>query len=324
MRKGFGAVLIGIGFFGIVLAILLPTVVVAKSKKTPLDLNITQISSGPAKLLDAATGKTNDVTLRATRTVRTDSSRSNGTNTTVDETLCIVVETDPTMPNCVKDSRLLSYTTDVVTANRKSAESVHVNGWGENVNGDTSVRHTGLSYKWPIDAEKKTYQFYQPDLKKAFPAKFIGTATVRGLEVYKYESATGDQPYKVQGLFDGTYNDTRTVWVEPLTGAIVNGTEHQVQKIGDQVALDTTLSFEKSAIDFQSNFAQGKIDDLNKAKYWGPIGAGVIGIAALIGAYFLLRSRRNPGGHAQGRTPDPDDEPNYDDGPLLAGSNSQT
>jgi hypothetical protein len=222
------------------------------------------------------------------------------------------------------DPRLLSVTTDRVTANRKSAESVHVDKYHENVNGDTSVRHAGLSYKWPIDAEKKTYQFFLPDLKKAFPAKFVGTDSIRGLDVYKYESVTGDQPYKVQGLIDGTYNDTRTVWVEPQTGAIVNGTEHQIQKIGDTVALDTTLSFEPSAIDYQSNYAKDKIDQLHLAQIWAPIGAGVIGLAALIGAYFLLRSRRNRGGHAQGRTPDPDNAPNYDDGPLLAGSNSHT
>jgi hypothetical protein len=306
MRRALGAVLVGVGFFGIVLAILLPTVVVSHSKKTPLDLDITQVSSGPAKLLDAASGDTKDVTLRATRIVRTDSTRSDAKNTTVDETLCIVVVTDPSMPNCVQDSRLLSFSTDTVTADRKSAESVHVSKWGENTNGDTAVRHVGLSYKWPIDAAKKTYQFFLPDLGKAFPATYQGSAKIAGLTVYKYISATGDQKYKVQGLFDGTYNDVRTVWVEPRTGAIINGTEHLVQKIGtNTVALDTTLSFEKSAIDYQTHFAKGKIDKLRQAQVYGPIGAGAVGVLALVGAFFLLGRRPGVDGHGRPRAPPP-------------------
>lgn len=318
MRRAIGVVLVGVGVFCIVLTVLFPTLILSRSKRTPLDLNITQISSGPAKVFDAATGKTNDVTLRATRVVRTDSAASDSDNTTVNESLCIVVETDKSMPNCVKDSRLLSLTTDRVTADRKSAESVHVAKYHENVNGDTSVRHTGVSYKWPIDAEKKTYQFFLPDLKKAFPAKFIGTDKVKGLDVYKYESATGDQPYKIQGLVDGTYNDTRTVWVEPQTGAIVNGTEHQVQTLADgTVALDTTLKFEQSAIDYQSNYAKNKIDDLRLAKYWAPLATGIIGIAALVGAFFLLRGRASNGGRRRRGQVQPGPDGPGDAGPTY-------
>jgi len=82
MRKAIGVVLIGIGVFGLVLTILLPTVVVDRSKKTPLDLNITQISSGKAQLFDATSGEVKQVDLRATRVVRTDSVHSDGKNTT--------------------------------------------------------------------------------------------------------------------------------------------------------------------------------------------------------------------------------------------------
>ncbi len=342
MRKALGVLLIGIGLFGLVLTVLLPTVVVDKSKKTPLDLNITQISSGSAKILDPATLQTNDVQLRATRVVKTDSGASDGTNTTVFETLCIVIVIGDT-PNCVtKDDpqkRLLSESEDRVTADRKSAESVHVAKYGEYVKNfdkiDRSVRHVGLSYKWPIDAKKQTYQFFQPDIGKAFPAVYSGTEKVAGLTVYKYVCETGDQPYTVGGLFPGTYNDTRTVWVEPRTGAIINGVEHQVQYITDvnnpsspgQLALDTTLKFEQSAIDYQSNYAKDKIDQLKLAQVWGPLITGIIGVGALVGAFFVLRTRRRAGGDGGGEGqdghPTPDDDPNYADPPVWAGS-SQT
>ncbi len=329
MRKASGVVLIGLGLFALVLTILLPTVVVDRSKKTPLDLNITQVSSGPAKVLDVSTNQLKDVRLQATRVVKTNSRLSDSSKTTVFETLCIVIIQGPNTPKCVRssDPRLLSVTTDQVTADRRSAESVHVPGWNENINGKAAT-HTGLSYKWPIDAKKKTYMFFQPDLGKAFPAVYQGTSKIKGLTVYKYVSATGVQPYKVQGLVDGTYDDTRTVWVEPQTGAIINGVEHQVQKIGGtELALDTTLSFEQSAIDYQSNFAKDKIDQLKLAQLWGPLVLGIIALASFVGAYFLLR-RRSPGGtdgEGEGRhgQPTPDDDPNFAEPPVWAGS-SQT
>lgn len=302
MRWISAVVLILLGVFGLTLAILLPTVVVPASKKTPLDLNITLHSSGPAKLLDATTGQIKTVRLRATRIVRSDSHASNRTNTTVNESLCIVIVQGIT-PDCVSasDPRLLSVTTDRVTTNRKSAEAVHVPGWGENVNGDTSVRHVGMAYKWPIDAQKKTYLFFNPDVKKAIPATYEGESKINGLTVYRYVSKTGVLPYKILGTLDGTYDDTRIVWIEPQTGAIIKGVEHQVQKLTDgQLVLDTVLSFDKSAIDYQTNFAKTKINDLRKAQLWLPLIVGVLGLAALVGGILLARSSRGAGGPRDG------------------------
>lgn len=310
MRKSSAIVLMGVAIFGFVLTILLPTVVVARSKKTPLNLDITQISSGPATLYDTATGQAKQVNLRATRVVRTDTKASDGKYTTVFETLCTVIVDNPSMPNCLKatDPRLLSVTTDRVTADRKTAESVHIAKYNEQINGVSTtngelVRHVGLSYKWPIDAKKKTYQFFQPDLNRAFPAVYSGTAKIKGLTVYKYVSDTGVQPYRIRELLDGTYDDTRTVWVEPRTGTILNGVEHQVQKLGDgTVALDATLSFEPSAVTDQANFAKGKLNKLKLAQLWGPLITGIVALLALIGAIVLLR---RPGGADEGRREHP-------------------
>lgn len=328
MRKAFGIFLVGFGIFALAMAILLPTVVVDKSKKTPLDLDITQVANGPAKLFDAATNKVEDVTLRALRKVRTDSSASSSTKTTLVESLCVAVDDGKLPKDCPTsaDPRLLTVSTDRVTADRRTAEAVHVPKWNEAINGDTSARHTGLTYKFPIDTEKKTYQLFFADLGKAFPAKYQGTDKVRGIEVYKFVSETGDQPYTIKGTFPGTYNDVRTVFVEPNTGAILNGSERQIQTLAGkdgkpgQVALDATLSFSKDSVDGQVKFAQDKIDQLDQAKVLGPIVAAVLGIAALVGAFFLLRPRRDEdedrtGAHRNGE-PDPDEpmgEDDYDD-----------
>ena len=335
MRRAAGFVLIGLGAFAVVLAILLPTVAVHKSKVTPLDLDITQRAVATnAKVLDAATNQLKTVTLRATRVVKSDSAASDSTNTTVFETLCVVIVQGKT-PDCLhsSDPRLLSITTDRVTANRRSGESVHVAKWHENVNGQPA-RHSGLTYKWPIDTQKKDYSFYMPDLLKAFPAKYVGTDRVAGLKTYKFVSYSGVQKYKVLGLFDGTYEDTTTAWVEPLTGAVIYGEEHQVQRIDSPtdpkgtLALDATFKFDKKSVDEQAKFSQDEIDKLQAAQLWAPIGLAVIAIAAFVGAYFLLR-RRTPAGGADPESqdrpggPSPDDDPNYAEPPVWAGS-SQT
>jgi DUF3068 family protein len=325
MRKASGAVLIGLGLFAAVLAILLPTVVVDRSKKTPLDLDITQISTATgAKVLDPATNELRTVTLRATRIVKTDSHASDSKNTTVFETLCVVIVQGKT-PNCVKapDPRLLSVTTDRVTADRRTAESVHVAKWNENVNGKPA-RHSGMTYKWPIDTKKKDYTFYMPDLLKAFPATYEGTDRAGGLKVYKFVVKSGVQPYKVNGLFDGTYDDVTTAWVEPLTGAVIYGEERQIQKLADgTLVLDALFKFDKSAVDYQAKFSKDEIDKLRLAQIWAPIGLAVIAVASFVGAYFLLR-RRTAGGEPEGQgrhtDPAPDDDSDRAEPPVWAGS----
>lgn len=334
MRRASGVVLIGLGLFAVVLAILLPTVVVHNSKKTPLDLNITQRAIATnAKVLDPSTGQPATVTLRATRIVRTDSQASDDKNTTVFETLCVVIVKGDT-PDCVRtpDPRLLSVTTDRVTADRKSGESVHVAKWNENVNGQPA-RHVGMTYKWPIDTKKKTYQFYMPDLLKAFPAKYEGTDRIAGLTTYKFVAYSGVQPYKVGGTFDGTYEDTTIAWVEPKTGAVVYGEEHQIQKINSPtdpagtVAVDATFKFDKKSVDFQADYSKDAIKKLDAAGTWAPIVLAVVAIAAFIGAFFLLRPRRAAGGpdsEGPGRHsgPNPDDDPAEAEPPVWAGSPS--
>jgi hypothetical protein len=327
MRRASGVVLVGLALFSIVLAILLPTAVVHGAKKTPLDLDVTQRSDAiNAKVFDAAAGKLQTVNLRATRIVKTDSNASDDKNTTVFETLCVVIVKGPT-PDCVRapDPRLLSVTTDRVTADRVSAESVHVAKWHENVNGKPA-RHVGLTYKWPIDTKKQTYRFYFPDLLKAFPATYEGTDTVGGLETYKFVSKTGEQKYMVNGALPGIYDDVTTAWVEPKTGAVIYGEEHQIQKLEDgTLVLDANFKFDKDAVDYQANYSKDAIKKLDFVQLWGPIGLGVLAVICLVGAYFLLRSRRAAGGadpQGPGRHdgPTPDDGPNYAEPPVRAGA----
>lgn len=42
---------------------------------------------------------------------------------------------------------------------------------------------------------------------------------------------------------------------------------------------------------YQANFAKKKIDQLRQAQVWGPLIAGILGVAALIIGFLLLRHR---------------------------------
>lgn len=299
MRKVATAALILVGVFCIVLAGLLRFYAPSRAEKTPLNLDIMQVATGPAKILNSATGQQEDTTLNATRRVRTDSVASDSKVTVVQETLCIV-KAIGNPPECVNDQdaqqRLVSFTTDRVAADRKSAESVNDPKYAENVNGDTSVKHVGLTYKWPFNAKKQTYKFYDPVSEQAPDAKFIGTQKLQGLNLYMYEATIDNIDLPVGPGIPGKYSDTRTVWVDPVTGVIVKGVEHQTRTLADGTpALDTTLTFTDQAIKDQAKQAKDGRSKITQLTVTLPLILLVLGLIALGGAFALLRRSNGPG-----------------------------
>jgi len=302
VRKFLAAALIGVGVFGLVLAGMLRFWAPGHAKKTPLNLNITQVATGDGQVLNAQTGKVETFQLRATRIVRTDSTASDSKYTTVNESLCVVKVIGDT-PNCVDahdpQNRLVSLTTDRVTADRKSAESVHIPKYKEYVDGDTTVKHVGVSYKFAFDAKKQTYKFFDPASLQVPDAKYIGKEKLEGLSLYKYEAVIDQIDLPIAPGIPGKYADTRTVWVDPLTGVIVKGVEHQVRTLADgSTALDTTLTFDEASIKYQAKQAKDGHSKINQLTVILPILGVVIGIAAIVGG--LMLGRRSDGTPAPG------------------------
>ena len=300
MRKTLIALLVGLGVFGLLAAGLFRFYAPSRAEKTPLDLDVIQVATGPAKLLNAATGQLEDTAFKATRRVRTDSAASDSKVTVVQETLCIVKDVD-NPPECVDaqdpQHRLVSFTTDRVAADRRTAQSVNDPKYNTNIDGDTSGTHTGLTYKWPFHAKKSSYKFFDPISRQAPDARFIGTDKLKGMTMYKYEAVIDKVDLPVGPGIPGTYSDTRTVWVEPLTGAIVKGIEHQQRWLEDGTqALDTTLTFNQDAIDFQAKQASDGRAQIKQLTVILPLILLLIGLAALVGAFLLYR-RADGDGH---------------------------
>jgi hypothetical protein len=291
VRKAFSRILVLVGVFCIVLAGLLRFYAPSRAEKTPLNLDIKQVATGPAKILNSTTG--------ATRRVRTDSVASNSAVTVVQETLCIVKDV-ANPPECVNaqdpQGRLVSFTTDRVAADRKTGESVNDAKYGENVNSDTSVKHIGLTYKWPFNAKKQTYKFYDPASQQAPDAKFIGTEKLKGMTLYKYDAVISNIDLPVGPGIPGKYSDERIVSVDPVTGAIVKGIEHQTRTLANGTpALDTTLTFDQAAIDYQAKQAKDGRSKITQLTVILPLILIVLGLLAIGGAIVLLRRGDGPG-----------------------------
>jgi hypothetical protein len=324
LRKILGIVLIGVGVFAICLAIGLRFWAVPRAEKTPLDLNIKLVATGDAQVLNASTGDLETTRLQATRRVRSDSAASDSKVVVAQETLCTIKIID-NPPECVDayDSlhRLLSVTTDRFAADRKTAESVNDPKYHENVDGDTNVKHVGLTYKWPFNSEKKTYQFFDPNLRLAAPAKYIGTDKIEGLELYKYEAVQPAVEHDIAAGIPGTYADTRTVWIHPLTGVIIKGVEHQTLKLANgDTALETTLTFDDASIKYQAKQAKDGAAKIALLGTYLPIGAGLLGLLAVAVGIRLTRGEQNSSLHDGSRPPHRDTDP--DDLPLLNGVGS--
>jgi len=171
--------------------------------------------------------------------------------------------------------------------------------------------HEGLVLKFPFGTEKKTYKFWDSTLRKAFPIQFKEETTLEGgLKVYVFEQEVPKQevplakPLMVPGpLVDEpgrdavavqrTYKDTRTLWIEPITGAIIKGQEKQHATIAyngeDKLtATQVTIAYDAATVTknvkgaTENGVAEGgyqsKAAQLNLIGFWVPLGAMVVGL----------------------------------------------
>lgn len=120
-----------------------------------------------------------------------------------------------------------------------------VNATGEMVDGDP-VRRQGIEYKWPFLTEKRDYQYFDAQTRTSAPIHYKGTRDFRGLEVYYFEQTIPwtkvPMPKKmpIKGItpqiIESTgmtrwYTTKRMFWVEPVTGAPVNGEEIHTEEM---------------------------------------------------------------------------------------------
>ncbi|MFE5945558.1 DUF3068 domain-containing protein [Streptomyces sp. NPDC056480] len=135
-----------------------------------------------------------------------------------------------------------------------------VNATGESVDGDP-VRREGIEFKWPFLTEKRDYQYFDAQTRTSSPIHYKGTRTFRGMEVYYFEQTIPwtkvpmpkAMPVKIppeviaESGLTRWYTTKRMFWIEPVTGAPVNGEEIHKEELRNAKALmgvDTLTVFE--------------------------------------------------------------------------------
>ncbi|MFC6064584.1 DUF3068 domain-containing protein [Streptomyces ochraceiscleroticus] len=135
------------------------------------------------------------------------------------------------------DGKMVSEIPERYIFDAHTQEPVHAKG--EAVDGEP-VRRDGIEYKWPFLTEKRDYSYFDAQTRTSAPIHYKGTRRFQGLDVYYFEQTIpwtkvplpkkmpvkGVTPEAVEKM--GTtrwYTTKRMFWVEPVTGAPVNGEE---------------------------------------------------------------------------------------------------
>jgi hypothetical protein len=184
--------------------------------------------------------------------------------------------------------------------------------------GDSKVTFVGQLYKFPFGTEKKTYQYFDRDLRKALPISFQGTETIKGLETYRFQQIIPETPLnfaadRLTGLLNNfapgatsgqvSYSNTRTIWVEPVTGTFIKVQEQQKKTLtpntGTPTALlDGNFSYTDQTISNNVSSAGDTKSQVQLISRNLPIGLAVLGALLLIlGLILVTTGRRSAARH---------------------------
>lgn len=326
-RRTVACLLVGFGALLIVAAVMIPTYTVSQVAKTPLDLEITTVATNvpgeDSLVLDSSSLTDKDRVATVDKNVSLVSQRY----LTVEEPSDadeMTVQAGSTLRRNDKmnETGLLTASIDVVTIDRKDGMPVE-KGNGEpngsiavtvQADGKTSktdpVNHTGLQYRFPIGTEKKDYPYFDLNVRKTFPIKFMEETEINSMKVYHFQqtvpatnvyevvpAATNRlklpaAKWGVEGegdvQMDRFYTNTRDVWVEPQTGTVIKGGEQLhlfYARSGDKpevTALKSHLVFNEKTVESQIDVAKENIDKLSLFARIVPIVLGVLGAILLI------------------------------------------
>ncbi|MCQ4046127.1 DUF3068 domain-containing protein [Streptantibioticus rubrisoli] len=201
-----------------------------------------------------------------------------------------------------------------------------VHAGGESVDGDP-VRRQGIEFKWPFLTQKRDYYYFDAQTRTSAPIHYRDTEQFHGLKVYYFEQTVpwtkvplpkkmplGVTPAVVTAAgMERWYTTKRMFWVDPVTGAPVNGEEiHQeeMRYIGHPekkplVAFAGDVKMRPDYVGSTVELVKEKrqlVLALTSYLPWGLLGLG----GALLTAALLLEVRGRPGA---ARTAKPAPEP---------------
>ena len=331
MKARLGAVLFGIGVFVVVLAAGCAFYVAPAVSRLPYDLamckegedegclrpsvaraenaRFLQTKGGDTPVVAIQTGTLESVTEVQPRPDLTDSALS------ADQKADTVVWNGYGTVTWVEQDFMVSQYKAQLAIDRDTAAAV---AWDKQFlqdagpQGDSTVAFTGQLYKFPFDTQKKTYQYFDRDLRKALPMSFQGTETIKGLETYRFQQVIPETPLnfsaeRLTGLLNtfapgatsGTvsYSNTRTIWVEPVTGTFIKVQEQQKKTLTPDVGtptalLDGSFVYTDQTISNNVTSAGDTKSQVQLISSTLPIALAALGALLLIVGLFLIATGR--------------------------------
>lgn len=298
MRKNLSLLLIGLGGFVLIAALILAVWAPGMVKRTPLNTDSYSRLEGKAKYQNDP-----EVRVEALQRNRVVGSKSNDNRVVFQVFQCLYKDPDNKIADCPgptnaatitqegdKPNDATSVRNSTFAADRKTAKAISTG-----LPADVGPR-TDLVNKFPFGVEKKNYKVWDNVLKKSNDAVFQGEQKLKGLDVYKFVVKAEQKGVTFTtglGPIEGDYTSERTLWVDPVTGAIQNNTEKQ-KRVG---------SNGNNLIDLDYGFTDAQVaSNVDKAKSDGrkisivtiaPWVLLPIALLLLMGGFLL---RRRPGG----------------------------
>ncbi|WP_241384933.1 DUF3068 domain-containing protein [Rhodococcus sp. CH91] len=318
-------ILVGLGAFLLVIAILVPTYTLGKLQKTPLDLEVTTVAEGTGDILNSRqllSGNAQvdrDVPIVAQRFVTVEDPSDS-------EIMTLQAGQTVRRLDMQGDTGLVSAIVDRVTIDRETSMPVSTDENADRVstiqvNADQPPveveNRAGLQYKFPFDVQQTSYPYYDINARENFPLDFVGEEEVNGMKVYHFRQDIGpidmskadpevptyklSLPASTWGVGEGDepvtmtrwYNNVRDLWVDPVTGVVVKGQEAQDQYYAREAdkpevtVLDVTLPFDEETIEYQIGQAKDGQDTISLFGRTLPIILGILGAILLIAGFVL-------------------------------------
>ncbi len=211
----------------------------------------------------------------------------------------------------------LSYSEAGVSLDRVTAEATNCcgdfrsTGDLEDPTKTENATYEGLYFKFPFNVERKDYLWYDTTLRRAEPISFVREEDVDGTPVFVFEQKLGPEEVgsleAPASLFStgatGTvtatemYSNTRTLWVEPVTGVLIDGKE-QINDVYEAEGYEPVaktvglIGFNEKTVADNAKEWGGKASLLSLIDRWGLLLGLVIGFLLVVGGAFLLLTGR--------------------------------
>ena len=300
-------VLAGLGAFLVAFGLLLRFYAAPRLVSAPADFYIVVSLADPhASYFDQGALITrHDVALTYNDTIRGDPAAS---------TASIAVWDQFTVLEDLKRHNQLIATFQRTAFDRRTGELS--NCCGASVNDDTKVRQDGISVVfWPIGTQKTTYQVYDTNTERAWPAVYSGTAVVQGLLTYRFTQRIPvtlvqqlpGVPTSLLGLpgpsrnivADRTFQASNTFWVDPRTGVPVSAEErissvlHGPGGQGSLPVASADLTMTPASQRSLAEVARQNAASITTVRRTGPLGAIVLGVLLILAGTVPFRRLRN-------------------------------